>query len=425
MILKGSQRGSGQNLAVHLMRMDDNEHVTLHELRGFASDTLRGAFKEAEAISLGTKCRQYLFSLSLNPPEGAEVDIAAFRAAIEQAEQRLGLDGQPRAIVFHEKEGRRHAHCVWSRIDADTMKARPLPFFKRQLTDLSRDLYLDHGWQLPRGLQPGGGRSPENFSLAEWQQAKRSGIDPRWTRQAVQEAWRSSDNARSFDQALQERGFFLARGDRRGFVVLDHRGEVQSLPRVLDLKTKVVRDRLGDGGELPSVADSQKRIGERMTPALRQHIAESRARFSDRSARLGAAKEVMTHAHRKARLEQDERQKRQWEQETRDRAARLPKGLQGLWHRLTGKYTQIRKANEVEALQSRAAQAAEREALIAAQQVVRARLQEDFKELRRAQAEELRGLRGDIGRYLRLSGQRREGSLVQSQGQSLGLKLKP
>ena len=425
MILKGSQRGSGQNLAVHLMRMDDNEHVSLHELRGFASDTLRGAFKEAEAISLGTKCRQYLFSLSLNPPEGAQVDIAAFRAAIEQAEQRLGLDGQPRAIVFHEKEGRRHAHCVWSRIDADTMKARPLPFFKRHLTDLSRDLYLDHGWKLPRGLQPGGGRSPENFSLAEWQQAKRSGIDPRWTRQAVQEAWRTSDNARSFDQALQERGFFLARGDKRGFVVLDHRGEVQSLPRVLDLKTKAVRDRLGHGEDLPSVADTQKRIGERMTPALRQHIAESRTRFSDRSARLGAEKEAMTRAHRKARLEQDERQRRQWEQETRDRAARLPKGLQGLWHRLTGKYTQIRKANEAEALQSRAEQAAEREALIAAQQAVRARLQEDFKELRRAQAEELRGLRGDIGRYLRLSGQRREGGLAQSQGQSLGLKLKP
>jgi hypothetical protein len=41
----------------------------------------------------------------------------AFEAAIDMAEQRLGLDGHPRAIVFHEKEGRRHAHAVWSRID--------------------------------------------------------------------------------------------------------------------------------------------------------------------------------------------------------------------------------------------------------------------------------------------------------------------
>ena len=61
MILKASQRGGGQDLAVHLMRLDDNEHVTLHELRGFAADDLKGAFKEAEAISRGTKCDQYLF----------------------------------------------------------------------------------------------------------------------------------------------------------------------------------------------------------------------------------------------------------------------------------------------------------------------------------------------------------------------------
>lgn len=61
MILKGSQRGGGQNLAVHLMKMDDNEHVRLHELRGFASENLRSAFRETEAISRGTKCQQYLF----------------------------------------------------------------------------------------------------------------------------------------------------------------------------------------------------------------------------------------------------------------------------------------------------------------------------------------------------------------------------
>lgn len=106
MILKGSQRG-GQELAVHLMRMDDNERVRVHELREFASDNLWGAFKEAEAISRGTKCRQYLFSLSLSPPECAAVTEAEFEKAIDEAERRFGLDGQPRPIVFHEKEGRR------------------------------------------------------------------------------------------------------------------------------------------------------------------------------------------------------------------------------------------------------------------------------------------------------------------------------
>jgi hypothetical protein len=117
MILKGSQCGGGQDLAVHLMRLDDNDHV---ELRGFAFNNLKGAFKEAEAVSRGTKCGQYLFSLSLNPPEEARADVAAFTQTIDHIEEKLGLAGQPRAIVFHEKEGRRHGRCVWSRIDAQS-----------------------------------------------------------------------------------------------------------------------------------------------------------------------------------------------------------------------------------------------------------------------------------------------------------------
>lgn len=34
--------------------------------------------------------------------------------------------GQPRAVVFHEKENRRHCHVVWSRIDTEAMKAIPM-----------------------------------------------------------------------------------------------------------------------------------------------------------------------------------------------------------------------------------------------------------------------------------------------------------
>lgn len=46
----------------------DNDHVEVHELRGFVSDNLVGAFKEAYAVGTGTKCQQFLFLLSLSPP---------------------------------------------------------------------------------------------------------------------------------------------------------------------------------------------------------------------------------------------------------------------------------------------------------------------------------------------------------------------
>ncbi len=123
MILKGLQRAGGRQLAMHLLRADENEHVEVHEIRDFMADDLHGAFQEAYAASKGTRAKQFLFSLSLNPPPNERVPIETFESAIEAAEQRLGLDGQPRTIIFHEKDGRRHAHAVWSRIDTQNMRA--------------------------------------------------------------------------------------------------------------------------------------------------------------------------------------------------------------------------------------------------------------------------------------------------------------
>ncbi|MCA8894026.1 MAG: relaxase, partial [Amphiplicatus sp.] len=73
MILKGSQRAGGTQLAAHLLNDIENDHVTIHELRGFVSENLAGAFKEAYAVSCGTRCKQFLFSLSLSPPETESV----------------------------------------------------------------------------------------------------------------------------------------------------------------------------------------------------------------------------------------------------------------------------------------------------------------------------------------------------------------
>lgn len=421
MILKASQRGGGQDLAVHLMRVDDNEHIDLHELRGFVADDLKGAFKEVEAVSRGTKCRQYLFSLSLSPPEDARVGPDLFEDTIDRIEKRLGLEGQPRAVVFHEKEGRRHAHCVWSRIDAETMTARQLSFFKTRLMGISRDLYLENGWKMPAGLTNAAERNPTNFSLAEWQQAKRQGVDPRWFKATLQECWASSDSRRAFAHSLGERGFFLARGDKRGFVILDHGGEVYSLPRMLDLKTKDVRARLGDGADLPGVDETKKIISERMSPTIRRHVEESRERFHGRSATLGEYKAEMTQLHREARSKLDQRQEAEWQAETRERAARLPKGLSGLWHRLTGKYQEMRAQGEAEALLTRERHAAERQALIEKQLEQRAVLQARFRELRGEQARQLLELRKEVGRYLNFM----QGDMARglSRERGLGLRL--
>ena len=149
MILVGNQRGGAKNLALHLLK-EENERVDVHEISGFASDDLVSALRESYAMSRATRCRQHLYSLSLNPPKDEIVADETFEAAIAQAENELGLTGQPRAIVFHTKEGldgeiRRHAHAIWCRINAQNMKAIQLSHDRRRLAKISIQLYLQHG----------------------------------------------------------------------------------------------------------------------------------------------------------------------------------------------------------------------------------------------------------------------------------------
>lgn len=250
MILKGSQRAGGTQLAVHLLKTDENEHVEVHEVSGFMSDTPMEAFNEAYAVSRGTKCRQFLFSLSLSPPENESVPVEDFEKAIADIENKLGLSGQPRVVVFHEKEGRRHAHCVWSRIDVEKMKAIHMSHFKLKLRDISRQLYLEHGWQMPRGLVNSKERNPLNFTQAEWQQAKRIKQDPRAIKEAFQDCWAISDSRTAFTNALEERGYYLAKGDRRGFIAVDWRGEVYAISRWVTIILKACLRHDGAGPRL-------------------------------------------------------------------------------------------------------------------------------------------------------------------------------
>lgn len=271
MILKGSQRGGGKTLALHLMNGEQNEHVEVHEVKGFLSNNLGNAFKEAHAVSKGTHCKQYLFSLSLSPPEQESVPVDVFEDAVKRAEKKLGLEDQPRVVVYHEKEGRRHAHCVWSRINVETMKAVNLSHYKSKLNHLAKELYLENGWELPRGFMDKRFRDPTTYTLAEWQQARRMVVDPKLLKATLKDCWTVSDSKGAFINVLKERGFFLAQGDRRGFVAVNYKGEVLSLSRWMDVKKKEMTARLGDPKTLPTVSEVKAEIGRNMTRTLKRY----------------------------------------------------------------------------------------------------------------------------------------------------------
>ena len=351
--MEGNQRGGAKDLASHLLK-DNNDHVEVHEIRGFASDHLVSALNEVYGVSRGTKCKQFLYSLSINPPPKEKASTDDILAAIDRAEKALGLAGQPRAIVFHEKESedgivRRHAHAVWSRIDIVKMKAVQMSHDHRKLVALSRELYLEHEWRMPEGFADKTKRNPLNYTLAEWEKAQRQGKDPRAVKEALTDAWAISDSKASFEHALNERGYWLARGDRRGYVVTDLFGEVYSIPKELKKRTGVIADRLGDRNDLPSLNDVKDQLAPQIAATRKRHQEELKEEISIELQALKAERKALVERQRHERSDLKAKQKKRAEEEAIIRQSRFRKGLGGIWDRLRGEHARIRRFNEDEA----------------------------------------------------------------------------
>lgn len=278
MILVGNQRGNYKEIADHLLK-NENEQVILHEIKGFMGECLHTALQESYAVSRATKCSKHLYSLSFSPPKNAEVSIKKFGDAIDRAEKRLGLFEQPRVVVFHEKRGRdgelrRHAHAVWCRIDAQNGKAIHISYDHAKLNAFSRELFLENGWELPKGYENRADRDPLTYTHTQAQQARRAGKQAEKIKQVFQNAWAQSDTRETFATALKEQGYILARGNRRGLVAVDGLGEVYAVARYVGIRTREVRDRLGKLEGLPNVEQAQE-IALRDCPAPEKTFEDS------------------------------------------------------------------------------------------------------------------------------------------------------
>lgn len=265
MIPFASQRGGGQDLATHLMNAYDNELAELAHIRGAVAEDLHGAFKEWEVqADTLTRCRKYLYSLSINPdPAQGPLTRDQYMDYIARAEEVLGLKEQPRAVVFHIKDGREHCHVVWSRIDADQKRAVHLAFDRDKLMRVSRAFARDHGLDLPEGYEKS--RQVGQVSLYEMAQLRQGGLSKADHMRSVTEAWAHSDDARSFVQALAERGYILATG-KRPYVLVDLYGNMNALPRLIDdkaVRTADIRAFLEKDypvESLPSIEEAEKLV---------------------------------------------------------------------------------------------------------------------------------------------------------------------
>ena len=286
MIAKGGPRSGPKQLAVYLMRMgryDTGEPTELLELRSIWADAPNGtrernaaklieAFHDWQTLAEATQQgRDGLYHAQISPaPQYAKrMTKEQWIRSADILEEKLGLQGQDRAIVWQAgKDGRPHLHIVWCRTDIDEMKlisdsynyvAHEKASFQME-QEFGQDFVPGKHAKRDRRLQPEFPRAKMNE--AEAQQAARLGMTKEQRIEQIAEIRKNSDDGLAFKNALEDAGYVLAKGDKRGFVLVDQQGEIFSLSKYLpDLKGKEYKAFMApvDQATLPTVDEAKAR----------------------------------------------------------------------------------------------------------------------------------------------------------------------
>jgi len=300
MIAKGAARGDPRQLGPYLMRTgryDTGEKARLLELRSpwaagidgnneKTAGLLSEAFSDWQTWCEGTKQgRDGLYHAQINPASkyAQKMTDEQWLRSVDIMEEELGFQGQPRAVVWQEGEdGRHHLHVAWARTDLDKMKV--IPDSKNYSTHerASKRMEMEFGHEAVPGKHAKRDREKQpEFPRAEstyddHMQAARTKMSLDERQAQVTGIRQTADDAEAFRNALEEAGYLLARGDRRGFVIVDEKGEVFSLSKhVTDLKAKAYKEFMApiDEAKLPSV-DEAKALQKQHAVAKREARAD-------------------------------------------------------------------------------------------------------------------------------------------------------
>ena len=348
MIIKGKSRGNGAQLGKYLVTQGKNERIRVIEVRGVTAEDVPGAVCEMDAISLGARTDKGLYHAQINSRAEEPLTDEQRAIAVDRLEEGLGLTGQPRVVVVHEKKGREHCHVVWSRIDLDRMAAISDSNNYRKHEEVARALEREFGHEPVRGAhveRDGKPRPDRTPSHSEMLQAERTGVSPAAAKAVMTELWHETGNGKSFQAALETKWWVLARGDRRDFVAIDINGGVHSLARRIEGATAAdLRERFAelDPKSLPSIAEAKQMQSERQQERAQQ-TAIFRAEVEGAIVRPAAATDQMTELWHKTASGQDFRNQleKSWWLLARDGRGQLAAidaagSMHGVAHRIRG-----------------------------------------------------------------------------------------
>ncbi len=269
MIIKGKAVGSVGHWSRYLREQGENEKVTEREIKGTVARDLKGALEEMRDLASETRSEgNFLYHASFNPRPGENLTPEQWQKAIDRVEKVMGFEDHQRIVYEHVKEGRQHFHVLWNRTDTNSFTIKDIKGDRYTLRRVSNELEKEFGLTPTKPVRDYNDARPHD----EWElkQAQRSGIEIKDFKAELTSLWQATDSGKAFIAAAEEKGYAIAKGDRRDFVILDRAGEVHSLARRLDgVKVADVRDRFADvdRASLPDVTAARAAQNERALEA--------------------------------------------------------------------------------------------------------------------------------------------------------------
>jgi hypothetical protein len=249
------------------------------------------------------------------------------------------------------------------------------------------------------------------MTLSEKAQTEETGLAPGQRRAEITEAFRRSDSAEAFRAALKEKGYVLARGDKRGFVVVDRFGKVHSLARQIDgVRTRELNAKLAQlrPEQVPSAdqamqavrqqrADADTLIDARVTRSMSDLSGKLDSRQAARRQKLDIRKQAMDTEHGGERMSLHAAHK----SESGKPFARAAGAIFGLFDRVPGLRSVIAPLRRNPKINPSERHRIEREALERRHQRERFMLDRCYRALDRVDARERRSLETTIRRKIK------------------------
>jgi len=265
--------------AKHLENTEDNERAELREIRELNAGNLREALDEMKRLARANpRVKNFMYHADFNPRLNEHLSDAERDRAFEIFENERGIPPNTARIVMeHVKDGRKHWHVMWLRVDengrpfSDKLDAQVA---HRAGEKIAHELGLEKVIS-PLTREPGTPRPERAPKPWEMYRAGQSGITLESIEADMAQLRPQCATGKEFHVVLDLHDFILARGDKMTagqptLMIIDPAGDDHALARRLKIKTKELNDfmRDVDRAALPDIRQAKEMQQERFIAKL-------------------------------------------------------------------------------------------------------------------------------------------------------------